>query len=253
MRVFRKRKKFGNFGGKADEAPLPDIVYQMGAESAARYVASRSASPNPYAPIDPFGQEAIYGYPVAVEDNYEDDFSSSNPLRAVASAFRLGRSKSRERRSSRPTDRYVGNGSPVHFAEQPLGSPVKFRRRPGSPGMIQPRAGSPYHFAGQERIASPFHFAAPERPSSPLQFAHRSRPSSPLQFAHRSRPGSPDVIRRLQRAQLSQDLQHLERQQRREQELMMMNPVQFAPQYPPVQQPYYPMGNGYQPQMFSYY
>lgn len=245
MRVFRKRRKFGNFGGAPDEAPLPDIVYQMGAESAARFVASRSSSPAPYAGMDPYGQEGIYGYPVNVEDNY-DEGSASSPLRAVASVFGLGRSKSRERRSRhRSTDRFVGNGSPVHFAEQPLGSPVKFRRRPGSPGMMQPRAGSPYHFAGQERVSSPIHFVPHEGAASP-----------PRHLAH-SRPSSPDVIRRLQRAQLSQDLQHLERQQRRQQEFMMVNPIQYAPQYQPVQQPYYPMANGYspayQPQIFSYY
>ena len=244
MRVFRKRKKFGNFRGQPDEAPLPDIVYQMGAESAARYVVSRAGTPEPYDPMDP---EGIYEYPVIADDPFNEGRSSSSPLKLMALALGFGRSKSRERRAPRSMDRFVGNGSPVHFAEQPLGSPVKFRRRPGSPGFIQPRASSPYHFAGQERVPSPLRFGSPERASSPLQFVHRSR------------PGSPDVIRRLQRAQLSQDLQRLEREQRRQQDFMMMNPIQFLPQYQPIQQPYYPMGNpdvympAYQPQMYSYY
>lgn len=243
MRVFRKRKKFGNFRGQPDEAPLPDIVYQMGAEAAAQYVVARAGTPDPY-DIDAGG---IYAYDVGADDPFDEGISSSSPFKLVASALGFGRSRQRERRAARPMDRFVGNGSPVHFAEQPLGSPAKFRRRPGSPGFIPSRPSSPYHFAGQERIPSPLRFGSPNRSSSPLQFAQHSR------------PGSPDVIRRLQRAQLSQDLQRVEREQRRQQELMMMNPAQFLPQYQPIQQPYYSMGNpdvympAYQPQMYSYY
>jgi hypothetical protein len=250
MRVFRKRKKFGNFHGKPEDTePMPDIVYQMGAEAAAQYVTRRSRSQSPYAEINAAEQEAIYGFPQVPigEENaiYEipsdelGEVRTSSPLKFLASVLGIGRSSSRERYANRAMDNFVRAGSPEHFNQRRPGTPVKFRRRPASPELLQPRASSPYHFVQQERVPSPLHFVPP------------------------SRSASPDVIRRLQRAQLSQDLQHIERQQRRQQEMLMINPIQYMPPYQQMQQPFYPMMNPninfqaypmiHQPQMYSFY
>jgi hypothetical protein len=250
MRVFRRRKKYGNFRGTLDEAaPLPDIVYQMGAEAAARYVSAQSMSPNPYALINSAEQQAPYGYPQVpigegdfsdeiVQNELPEEPPASSPLRFIASALGIGRSKSRERRAYRSDDHFVRAGSPMHFNQGRPGTPVKFRRRPSSPEIVRSRASSPYHFGQQERVPSPLHFS-------------------------QSQPGSPEVARRLQRAQFSQQLQQLERQQRRQQDLIMINPGQFIPQYQQVQQPYYSLINSnpnihaysmiQQPEMYSYY
>ncbi len=248
MRVFRKRKKFGNFHGTTDDAePLPDIVYQMAAESAARYVAAQSM---PYAAMDPTGQQGIYSYPQA-EENF-DEVRASSPLKFIASVFGIGRSRSREPRAAKSKERFFEMGSSVPFRERPPGTPTKYRRRPASPEIVRSRPSSPFNFIQQERHASPIHFVPPERASSPVNIPPPSHPNSP------------DVIRRLQRAQLSQDLQRIEREQRRQQEMMLMNSTPFIPQYQQVPDPYYSLINsnpyiqGYpslqqQPQFYSYY
>jgi hypothetical protein len=251
MRIFRKRKKFGNFHGTPEDAePLPDIVYQMGAESAAQYVVAQSMPSNPYAATDPTGYQTTYGYPES-EENF-DEVRASSPFKFMATLLGIGRSKSRERHTAKSKERFIEAGSPVKFRDQPPGTPTKYRRRPASPEIVHSRPSSPFHFTQQERLASPLHFAPSERLSSPVHFAPPSHPNSP------------DVIRRLQRAQLSQDLQRIEREQRRQQELMLMNSVPFIPQYQQVPDPYYSMmnSNAYIPaysslpqqsQIYSYY
>jgi len=253
MRVFRKRKTFGNFGGAPeDEEPLPDIVYQMAAEAAAKYVVARARSQSPYGAIDPAQQDAIYGYPhsqihiVGEDPSYEipenesnDRFRASSPLKFIASALGIGRSRSRERKANRSKNKFVRAGSPVNFIQRPPGTPSKFRRRAASPESMQARAPSPLQFVQSEPVPSLLH------------------------FTQQSHPGSPDVARRLYRAELSQELQRIEREQRRQEEMMMMNPLQYIPQYQQVQQPYYPLINSnfnlqaysmpQQPQMYSYY
>jgi hypothetical protein len=253
MRVFRKRKKFGNFGGAPEDAePMPDIVYQMAAEAAVKYVAARARSQSPYAGIDLAKQEAIFGSPYSqihiVEENpfYEipenesdEQVQASSPLKFIASALGFGRSRSRERYANRSRNNFVRAGSPVNFNQHPPGTPVKSRRRAASPELVQARAPSPLHFVQSERVPSPLH------------------------FTQQSYPTSPDVARRLHRAQLSQELQRIEREQRRQHEMMMMNSLPYIPQYQQVQQPYYPLINSnvnlqaysmpQQPQMYSYY
>jgi hypothetical protein len=245
MRIFRKRKKFGNFhGAPEDAAPLPDIVYQMGAEQAARYAARSSPGlRNPYGVIDPYEQEAIYGFPPGYahepipDENLfgqemDGEVRASSPLQFLSSALGIGRSRSHDRYSNGSFEHFNRPGSPHQFGQRPLGSPVKFRRRPQSPEFLQPRAGSPYHYVQEERVPSPVH------------------------FARHSRPGSPDVARRLHRAQVSRDLQHMEKQQRREQEMMMGYHMQFNPQYQQAQQPFYQSMNPWhsmQQQMYPFY
>jgi len=254
MRVFRKRKTFGNFGGAPEDAEtMPDIVYQMAAEAAAKYVVEQARSQSPYAAISPDEQEAIYGYPhVPIqiqgensfyeipENESKERFRASSPLKFIASALGIGRSRSRERYANRSRNNFVRTGSPVNFNQRPPGTPGQSRRRAASPEIVQPRASSPLRFVQSERVPSPLH------------------------FTQQSHPGSPDVARRLYRAQLSQELQRIEREQRRQQEMMMMmNPLPYIPQYEQVQQPYYPLINSnfnlqaysmpQQPQMYSYY
>lgn len=229
MRIFRKRKKFGNFGGvPGDGEPIPDIVYQIGAEQAAQYAASRSRPQSPYAARRGSGQEDIYGYPRVLSEEdlgYQivgDDFvekpPKSSPLNFIGSLFGISRSSSRERYANRRMDNIVRPGSPAHFNQLPPGTPIKYRRRAASPEFLQARVPSPLHFAQQPQL------------------------------------GSPDVARRYHRAQVSQDIQQLERQQRQQQEMMMLNQLQCGPQYQQIQQPYfeaYPMIQ--QPQIYSYY
>ena len=247
MRVFRKRKKFGNFGGSSEDAePLPDIVYQMGAESAARYAMMHST---PYGVIDVNAQQGAYGYPMAGET---DEVRSSSPLGFVASMFGIRRSRSKERRAAKSKERFFEGGSPARFGDQPPGTPIKYRRRPASPELVRSRPSSPYNFISQERMASPIHFAPPERSASPMHLPPRSHPNSP------------DVIRRLHRAQVSQDIQRMEREQRLQQEMMLMNPNPFMPQYPQPPDAYYSLMNSnpylqaypslpQQPPMYSYF
>ncbi|UJR37808.1 hypothetical protein I4U23_030498 [Adineta vaga] len=236
MRVFRRRKKFGNFGGSARDAePLPDIVYQMGAEQAARLVALQARGQSPYAGMD------NGSVPYIVDDDdpyagaeYVQEQRSSSPFQFIANALHIGRSRSRRQFPDREVENIIRPGSPAHFAHSLPGTPVRYRRRAMSPELIGSRPSSPFQFVQSERIPSPVH------------------------FVQRSRPASPDVARRFQRAQLSQQIQQAEKQQREQQEMMMMMnnyPGQYMSQYPQSQQPFYPLINSMvqQPQMYSYY
>ncbi|CAF2706383.1 unnamed protein product [Rotaria sp. Silwood2] len=219
MRVFRKKKRYYNH---PDGEPLPDIVYQMGAEAAARYVALASREQQAYAAINPYEQAAMYNQhhvPMVVGQNYIDEAAEyqiggnprrSSPLNFIASPFGLGRSGSREH--------FSRAGSPAHFHQYQPGSPAHYHQRSHSPELI------------------------------------RSRPSSPVPFIPPVRSTPADVARRLQRAQLSQDLQRMERYERRQEEMMLANGAQFVPQYQQVQMPYYSMNPMLQqPQMYPYY
>ncbi|CAF0898813.1 unnamed protein product [Adineta ricciae] len=236
MRVFRRRKKFGNFGGPARDAePLPDIVYQMGAEQAARLVALQARGQSP--DLSRHGRYAPY---IVDEDPYgggEDasEQRSSSPFNFIANALGISRSRSRRRVPDGQAENFARPGSPAHFAHSLPGTPVQYRRRAMSPELVR------------------------SRPSSPFQFAQPERVPSPLHFAHHSRPASPVITRRLQRAQFSQQLQQAEREQREQEEMMMMMnnnySGQFMAQYPQMQQPYYPLINSmaHQPQMYTFY
>ena len=273
MRVFRKRK-FGNFRGKAGDVKetLPDIVYQMGAEVAAQYVAVTPMPEDYDAAINQMKQGVRYGLPHYAVPLKEDDIDEkyryklnrgrrASPLNFVSPRLSRPRSISRERyHSDLEEDHFVRADSPTYSHQSPIGSPVQSHRRSASPGLIRPRASSPYHLQNQ-RSSSPHHSAPQERIPSSSQFAHASRRSSPYHFEHQSSSTS-DVARRLQRAQLSQDLQRTERQRREEEIMMMTNLVQYDPLYQQAQQLFhsmipnpnlqiYPMVFG--PQMCSYY
>ena len=222
MRVFRKRRRFGNFGGAPeDRDSMPDIVYQMGAEAAARYVAQAAADEEAGYGLPPIYLDA----PVMTSDELEEDVRSSSPLNFLRSALGLSRSRSGQRLSNGSPDRFRRAGSPDHFGHRSLGSPVHFHRRPHSPEHFA------YHSLGSpERLRRRPH--SPElvrsRPSSPYLFGRHERVPSPLHFPLQSRPSSPDVIRRMQRAQLSQDLQRMEKQQRHQQDAMMAYQQQLS-------------------------
>lgn len=260
MRVFRKRKSVGNYGeGNAEH--LPDIVYQMGAEAAARYAASAAQGQDSY-DVNGFIEEpTIYGIPynpVAIDENYpneeleeiNNDVRRSSPLQFLASALGVGRPKSRHRRREASNERFGRRGSPANFHRRAIGSPAHFNERPYSPVMVRSRPSSPYQFVPVERPSSPYNFRPEKRASSPHNFIPKVH-STPA-----------DVARRLQRAQLSQDLQNIEKQQRFQQDMIMANPVGLPPQYHLPQLPYYSM-NGYpniqhhpmmqQGPMYSYY
>lgn len=246
MRIFRRRKKYDNRDGASGKEPLPDIVYQMGAEAAARYVAQDPYGPNIiYGSRDRFDVPPPYPYVAVPEPEYDpfdgmadpalgSEVRSGSPINMLRSALRLNRSGSSDRFLNDSYDRHGRAGSPEHFGR---GS------RPGSPERMQARVGSPYLFA---------------QPSAP-------RVASPLQYHPRSRTGSPEVFRRLQRAQHSQDLQRAEREQKQKQRENMMGAyqAQYMPQYQQVQQPLYPMMNyngnqagGWnmqQPQIYPYF
>jgi len=257
MRIFRKRSKFGNFRGAAEDTePLPDIVYQMGAEQAARYAALLSRTQSPYAANNLRRQEGAYSIPHVSGSRQEGDafheiygpesgekVPSSSPLNVIASALGMDRIRRRNRTSRSTMNNFVRTGSPG-------GSPLHFGSRSNSPEMIQSRSSSPYQFSPIEPVPSPLHFAQSERMPSPLNFTQQ--PSL----------ASPDVARRMERARLSQELQQLEKQQRLQQSMMNYTAM-FAPQYPQGQQPFYPMMNTYgnnqaysmmqQPQMYPHF
>lgn len=269
MRIFRRRKKDGNYQGPPiDSEPLPDIVYQMGAEAAARYVRLRASSPNPHDPMFLEAAGGVYEVPKEEYENeveyydesYEPARSSSTDL--IASAFGFKRPKASKQRAHKPPKegRFVRAGSPAHFQQRPPGTPVHFHHRAASPDFAQERVGSPYHFAQQQRVGSPVHFGQQQRVGSPVHFAQeqQQRVGSPVHFAQNARPSSPEIMRRLQRAQHSQEIQHVERQQRRQQQMMMAGAIQMAQQYPPYgQQAYYPNMQPIPiiqaPQMYQYY
>ncbi|CAF1196047.1 unnamed protein product [Adineta ricciae] len=109
-------------------------------------------------------------------------------------------------RSRRPSngqqfDRSVRHGSPEQFRRLPPGTPIKFRRRPISPELIQPSA------------------------------------SAPSLFGLQPHPVSPDMLREFQYAQ---QMSHVPRQQQHQQQFDMMPPP-AASFYPQFQQPLYPM------------
>jgi hypothetical protein len=229
MRVFRKRKKYNNLDGASNEEPIPDVVYQMGAEAAARYVAQdlhharRGSTAEDFYDLPP-----LYPYLPVEGDMYNNDMQmnrrrertrTSSPLNFIRSAIGLSRSGSHKRDMNDLSNPYARSNSSQRFGSPVPGSPTQYRSRAMSPVVIASRSASPYHFVQQERAATP----------------HRSR--------SRSRTASPDVIRRLQRAQLSQDLQRIEQEREHQDRLMRAHPVRFLPQYGPASQPHYSIMN----------
>jgi hypothetical protein len=279
MRVFRKRKKYDE-----NNPPLPDIVYQMAAEQAVRFVALHPPLQNSYDSYNVAEQDPFYNnpyVPVPVAENSINGISgaeigepvrTSSPLNFLSSMMRRGRSRVREQFSNGSRQSFGRVGSPEQFRRGPLGSSVNFHQRPLSPQLVGSRPTSPYQFGRRERSSSPYQFGRRERSSSPYHYVQQEqspptyhyvteeRTSSPQRFIPVTRSSPADVARRLQLAQLSQELQYAERQQRRQQESMMSLPAQFNTQY---QQPYYPVMNtnlnmqGYsmtqQAPMYSFY
>lgn len=187
MRLFRKRKKFGNF---RDGTAPPDIVYQFGAEAAAAHLIQESTRPPMgFTDIDDPSQwftdgteRQRAGTPLQFLKPYTVDPGGHERIHRSGSAGFLPRMDSPDRlramRSGSPEHFRAGSpehfraGSPAHFL---AGSPAQFRRA---------RAASPEHFH-QMRAGSPTHF----QPGSPSQF-RRARAGSPDHF-HQRRAGSP--------------------------------------------------------------
>lgn len=244
MRVFRRRNNPNSYDQSSGVEPIPDIVYQMGAEAAARYVAQ-----NPYPSAGVYNMPALYpAVPIAALDQayLEEEVEerghrsrASSPMNLIRSVVRSNRSKSRNRQKSRRNhDRFARAGSPEQFA------------RAGSPDQFV-RSGSPEHFARSVR-GSPVHFGA--RPGSPYLIPHSDPIPSPIPFMppveeHLVRPVTPhvgvvsstpaDVARRMHRAQVSQDLQRIERQQRFHASLIQANPLAYRTPYASLPPQYY--------------
>lgn len=163
--------------------PLPDSF--LNAANAAREASG-------YDPLPVFDHEAT----VRNQQNLRREKSLEN-----FAGFNRARSKSRER----IFDPSVRRGSPQHFHHPLPGTPVKYRRRPVSPELLQPRN------------------------------------SSPFLIRQKSLPGSPEMRSHFQHVQHLQHLQNIARQQEQQQRQMMMGyPAQYYPQF---QQPSYPMMN----------
>jgi hypothetical protein len=188
MRILRKIKKLGNLLiGQEDDGPSPPND---------RHRMRDGAPPPPppninYGPLprsffsavnlarEDAGYDALPVFPRGPIPTGEENHVYEYP-KAEFPAFERSRSKSRERsldRSARHRSR---------------GTPVKFRRQPISPELLQPSA------------------------------------SSPFLFRQHSLPSSPEMHRRFQPAQ---QFQHIPGQQQQQFDMMMGQPVQFFPQF----------------------
>jgi len=197
MRLFRKRKKFGNF---RDGTAPPDIVYQLGAEAAAAHVVFEPMPPSTdftdfddqteWIANDVDAQRA--GSPLNFFHPQSLNSRGRERLRRNGSADFLQRMDSPEHfHQMRPcSPERFGAGAPAYYRDQiRAGSPAQFRRaRAGSPEHFhQMRAGSPEHF----RAGSPAFYQEHMRPGSPAQF-RRAMADSPEHFHQRQqRVGSP--------------------------------------------------------------
>ncbi|CAF0847457.1 unnamed protein product [Rotaria sordida] len=227
MRVFRLKK---NYYGQPGAEPIPDVVYQMGAEVAARYLASVESENQAYGAINPYEQIDMYNryyVPMSIEENYFDEgakfpmggyLQHSPPLNFIAPSLGSYRSRSHKPYFNSSGDYFSRAGSPTYFDRYRSSSPAHYRQQSLSPQLI--RSGSSSHV--------PF---IPPVSSSPA-----------------------DIARRLQRAQLSQDIQRMGRYQGHQQEIMLTNAGQFVPEYQQSQMPYYSMNPiTQQPQMYPFY
>ena len=239
MRVFRRRSNPNGYDQSSGREPMPDIVYQMGAEAAARYVAQ-----NPYASAGIYNMPAMYpAVPIAavdeayLEEEVEDRghrSRASSPVNLIRSVVRSSRSKSRHRQKSRRNyDQFARAGSPEQFAR--AGSPENFARSVrGSPVHFEARPGSPYLIPHSDPIPSPIPFMSPAE-------EHILRPVTPRVGVVSSTPA--DVARRMHRAQVSQDLQRIEQQQRFHASLIQATPLAYRTPYASLPPQYYPMGH----------
>ncbi|CAF1271952.1 unnamed protein product [Rotaria sp. Silwood1] len=192
----------------------------MGAEVAAQYAAVAAGQQQEYAAINPYEQAAIFNqYHVPMQENYFDEdaaYHMGGGLRRSSPLNFIGSAFGLGRSGSR--ERFARAGSPAYFHQYRSGSPAHYRRRSRSRDLIQSQSSSPVSFI-------------PPVSSSPA-----------------------DIARRLQRAQLSQDLQLMEKYRRYQEEMMLGNAAQFTPQYHQFQMPYYSMNPTLQqPLMYSFY
>ncbi|CAF1059204.1 unnamed protein product [Adineta ricciae] len=122
-------------------------------------------------------------------------------MRPEFGAFDRSRRPSHERQF----DRSTRHGSPEQFRRLPPGTPIKFRRRPISPELIQPSA------------------------------------SAPSLFGLQPHPVSPDMLREFQYAQ---QMSHVPRQQQQQLDMMPPPAASFYPQFQqPLYPMMYPNAN----------
>jgi len=212
MEIFRRLKKIGILIAEGENGAAPPrprrrpMRGEAGPPRPPRRRQMQDEAPPPITNYDPLPrsffsavdlarQEAGYDplpvFPRGPIPNGEENLMYEQPEIAVP-VFDRSRSKSRERSFDR-TPR-----------SRSRGTPVKFRRRPISPEILQPRASSPFFF-GQHSL--------PNSPAMQHRFAH------PPQFQHMPRQPQFDMM-------------------------MMDQPVEFLPPFQqPFQQPFHPMMN----------
>ncbi|UJR08431.1 hypothetical protein I4U23_012701 [Adineta vaga] len=149
-----------------------------------------------------------------------DEHFMNHNMRPEFGAFDRNRRPSNEQRF----DRSARHGSPDQFRRLPPGTPIKFRRRPISPELLQPSA------------------------------------SAPSIFGQHPGPASPDLLRHFQH---EQQIPYVARQQQQQQFDRMMPPsAQFYPQFQqPLYPMMYPNANvqnwfmmsQYPQQMYPFY
>lgn len=242
MRVFRKLKTFTGVDKQPYVEPVPDVVHQVAAEQAARFVLLKERERRAYAEMHPdeplppmpdrleIPMPSHKGHKSTTPYIYAEDTRSSSP-------FEASRSRGRERSTRNSPLHFNRAGSPDHFRHGPPGTPQKYRRRPHSPYAVRSRPSSPYFLDAVERPPSPYHFAASGR-SSPQHFGRRHR-----------------------HMYASEEMEDFDRQQQYEQEMLFNNAGPYMPPYNPMQQPFYPMNpmghyNQYpmsHPQMYTPY
>ena len=130
-----------------------------------------------------------------------DKHGQNRGMRPEFGAFDQSRRPSNERQF----DRSIRHGSPEQFRRLPPGTPIKFRRRPISPELIQPSA------------------------------------SAPSLFGVQPHPVSPDMLRQFQYAQQTPHIPRQQQHHQQQQQQFDMMPPPAASFYPQLQQPLYPM------------
>jgi len=151
MGILQKLKKLGSFhlapprngrNQRRDEAVPPNVRYGPLPRSffSAVNLAREDAGYDPL-PVNPRRRPIHRG---------EEHFMNQNP-RPEFGAFDRSRPASQERWF----DRNTRHGSSDNFHNHLPGTPVKYRRRPISPGLLQPSASSPFLFGQHSLPGSP--------------------------------------------------------------------------------------------------
>lgn len=207
MGLFRKLKRLIDSQIPRDEEPrrVPDGRRQMRPEVQPLNGEYDAIPRSFFNAVDSNRQQAGYDpLPVFVRGEFQSEEDRLNQeLEAEFDAMDRKRAKSLER----SFDRLSRPGSSKNLHQLPPGTPIKFRRQPIQPELLQPSASAPFF------------------------------------FRQHSLPSSPEMLRRFQQ---QQHFQHMARQQQQPQlpqqrDMMMGHPPQFYP--PQFQQPFYPMMN----------